>query len=67
MIAAVGHGAAMPDAPLPVRAAARYVAAPLGEAGAAQLIEQLVLAAPADAARAVAHLAEEARELRQTA
>ena len=67
MIAAVGHGAAMPDAPLPVRAAARYVAAPLGEAGAAQLIEQLVLAPPADAARAVARLAEEARELRQTA
>ena len=67
MIAAVGHGAAMPDAPLPVRGAARYVAAPLGEAGAAQLIEQLVLAAPADAARAAARLAEEARELRQTA
>jgi Cof subfamily protein (haloacid dehalogenase superfamily) len=67
MIAAVGHGAAMPDAPLPVRAAARYVAAPIGEAGAAQLIEQLVLAAPADAARAAARLAEEARDLRQTA
>jgi Cof subfamily protein (haloacid dehalogenase superfamily) len=67
MIAAVGHGAAMPDAPLPVRAAARYVAAPLREAGAAQLIEQLVHAAPADAARAAARLAEEARELRQTA
>jgi Cof subfamily protein (haloacid dehalogenase superfamily) len=67
MIAAVGHGAAMPDAPLPVRAAARYVAAPIGEAGAAQLIEQLVLASPSDAARAVARLAEEARELRRTA
>jgi Cof subfamily protein (haloacid dehalogenase superfamily) len=67
MIAAVGHGAAMPDAPLPVRAAAVFVAAPLGDAGAALLLEQLVLASPSDAARAVARLAEEARELRQTA
>lgn len=67
MIAAVGHGAAMPDAPLPVRAAARYVAAPVAEAGAAQLIEELVLAGPAEAARAAARLAEEARDLRQTA
>jgi len=67
MIAAVGHGAAMPDAPLPVIAAARYVAPPLGEDGAAQLIEQLVLAGPADAARAVERLAEAARETRAAA
>ena len=51
MIAGVGHGAAMPSAPDPVRAAARYVAAPLADEGAAQLIEQLVLASPEAAAR----------------
>jgi Cof subfamily protein (haloacid dehalogenase superfamily) len=43
MIAGVGHGAAMPSAPDAVRAAARYVAPPLEEEGAAQLIERLVL------------------------
>jgi hypothetical protein len=43
MIAEVGHGAAMPAAPAPVRAVARYVARPLAEEGAAQLIERLVL------------------------
>jgi Cof subfamily protein (haloacid dehalogenase superfamily) len=54
MIGEVGHGAAMPTAPEPVIAAARYVAAPLAEEGAAQLIESLVLAAPR---RAVANAA----------
>jgi hydroxymethylpyrimidine pyrophosphatase-like HAD family hydrolase len=58
MLAAVGHGAAMPSAPEPVRAAARYVAPPLAEEGAAQLIERLVLAAPASLARNAAALAE---------
>jgi Cof subfamily protein (haloacid dehalogenase superfamily) len=67
MMAAVGHGAAMPHAPLPVRAAARYVAPPLAEDGAAQLIEQLVLAGPADAARAAERLANAARDARVTA
>jgi Cof subfamily protein (haloacid dehalogenase superfamily) len=57
MLRAVGHGAAMPTAPEPVRAAARYVAPPLDEDGAAQLIEQLVLAPPADAAAASERLA----------
>lgn len=52
MISLVGHGAAMPDAPEAVRAAGRYVAPPLAEQGAAQLIEELVLAGPAAAARA---------------
>lgn len=52
MIAAAGHGAAMPHAPLPVRAAARYIAPPVADEGVAQLIEALVLAAPADAAAA---------------
>jgi L-threonylcarbamoyladenylate synthase len=44
MLAEVGHGVAMPQAPAGVRAAARYVAPPLEEEGAAQIIEQLVLA-----------------------
>ncbi|HET9521997.1 MAG TPA: Cof-type HAD-IIB family hydrolase [Candidatus Limnocylindrales bacterium] len=57
MIAAAGHGAAMPHAPAPVRAAGRYVAPPLAEEGAAQLIEQLALAEPDAAARASARLA----------
>jgi Cof subfamily protein (haloacid dehalogenase superfamily) len=51
MIAEVGHGAAMPTAPGPVLAAARYVAPPLEEEGAAQLIERLVLDSPEEAAR----------------
>ena len=51
MLAAVGHGAAMPSAPVAVRAAARYQAQPLAEEGAAQLIEQLVLVSPEIAAR----------------
>jgi Cof subfamily protein (haloacid dehalogenase superfamily) len=51
MLAAVGHGAAMPSAAEPVRAAARYIAPSLAEEGAAQLIERLVLAGPASAAR----------------
>jgi Cof subfamily protein (haloacid dehalogenase superfamily) len=63
MIAAVGHGAAMPHAPLPVMAAARYIAPPLGEDGAAQLIEELVLASPASAAHAAARLAEAPRDV----
>ncbi len=59
MIAEVGHGAAMPSAPPEVRAAARYVAPPLNDDGAAALIEQLVLAAPSDAVAAARRLAEE--------
>jgi len=62
MIAGVGHGAAMPHAPAPVLAAARYVAPPLSDEGAAQLIERLVLAEPAAAARAAEQLAEERRD-----
>jgi len=59
MIEGAGHGAAMPHAPRPVLAAARYVAPSLAEEGAAQLIERLVLAAPAAAARAAEELAAE--------
>jgi Cof subfamily protein (haloacid dehalogenase superfamily) len=61
MIAAAGHGAAMPHAPLPVRAAARYIAPPLAEEGVAELIERLVLAGPEVAARSSRRLAADAR------
>ncbi len=61
MIAGVGHGAAMPGAPAAVRAAARYVAPPLADEGTAQLIEQLVLASPAIAARNADRLAADHR------
>jgi Cof subfamily protein (haloacid dehalogenase superfamily) len=61
MIAAVGHGAAMPHAPEPVRAAARYLAPPVADEGVAQLIEELVLASPEAAARSSARLAREAQ------
>ncbi|MGZ8527913.1 MAG: HAD family hydrolase, partial [Candidatus Limnocylindrales bacterium] len=44
MIAAAGHGVAMPSAPPAVQAAARYIAPPLADEGAAQVIELLVLA-----------------------
>jgi Cof subfamily protein (haloacid dehalogenase superfamily) len=64
MIAGVGHGAGMPTAPDPVRAAGRYVAPPLDEQGAAQLIEALVLASPETAARNAERLAAEAAEWR---
>ncbi|HET9346640.1 MAG TPA: HAD hydrolase family protein [Candidatus Limnocylindrales bacterium] len=67
MITAVGHGAAMPHAPAPVRAIARYIAPPLHEEGAAQLIEQLVLADPRSAAEASARLAAEADAARDEA
>jgi Cof subfamily protein (haloacid dehalogenase superfamily) len=43
MIAAVGHGVAMPGAPAAVLAVARHVAPPLEDEGAAQMIERLVL------------------------
>jgi Cof subfamily protein (haloacid dehalogenase superfamily) len=57
MIAGVGHGAAMSSAPASVRAAGRYIAPPVSEEGAAQLIEQLVLASPVNAARNADELA----------
>lgn len=61
MIAGAGHGTAMPHAPAAVRAAARYVAPPLEEEGAASIIEQLVLADARTAARNAARLAAAAR------
>ena len=62
MLAGVGHGAAMAGAPLGVRAAARYLAPPLADEGAAQLIEQLALSSPEDAARNADALARVHRE-----
>jgi Cof subfamily protein (haloacid dehalogenase superfamily) len=66
MIAGVGHGAAMPTAPEPVRAAGRYIARPVADEGAAQLIEELVLANPETAARNAERLAAEAEGQRAT-
>jgi Cof subfamily protein (haloacid dehalogenase superfamily) len=43
MIAEVGHGVAMAGSPAPVQAAARYIAPPLEDEGAAQMIEEHVL------------------------
>ena len=60
MLAEVGHGAAMPTAPLEVQAVARYIAPPLAEEGVARMIETLVLAGPADVRAAAARMAEEA-------
>jgi Cof subfamily protein (haloacid dehalogenase superfamily) len=62
MIAEVGHGTAMPSAPVEVRAAARYVAPPLDEDGAARIIEALVLASPARIEANAQRLATAARE-----
>lgn len=66
MIEDAGHGAAMATAPDEVRAAARYVAAPVDQDGAAALIEALVLAPDADARRNAARLEDEAREIRRS-
>ena len=64
MLAEVGHGAAMPSAPAEVRAAARYVAPPLEQDGAARMIEDLVLASPTAVLANAARLAATARESR---
>ena len=61
MLAEVGHGAAMPTAPLAVRSMARYVAPPVADEGVATMIEALVLPEPSVARRAAERLADEAR------
>lgn len=66
MLSEVGHGTAMPSAPAEVRGAARYIAPPLEDEGAAQVIEQLVLGRPDQvlaASRRLAAAAEERRRL----
>lgn len=60
MVSAVGHGTAMPHAPDAVIDAARYVAPPLAEEGAGDVIARLALAPIADARAAAAELAEQA-------
>ena len=60
MLSEVGHGAAMPTAPLAVRSVARYVAPPVGEEGVAAMIESLVLPDPEVARRTAERLADEA-------
>ena len=64
MLAAVGHGAAMPSSPDAVIEAARYVAPPLAEEGTAQLIERLALAGTREAAASARVLEAEATEIR---
>ena len=66
MLAEVGHGTAMPTAPLEVQAVARYIAPPLAEEGVARMIESLVLAGPADVRAAAATMAEAATARRST-
>jgi hydroxymethylpyrimidine pyrophosphatase-like HAD family hydrolase len=60
MLGDAGHGTAMASAPPEVRLAARYIAPPIEEEGSAQLIEQLILASPRDAAVNAERLAAEA-------
>ncbi len=65
MLAAVGHGTAMPTAPASVVANARYLAPPVEEEGAAQVIEALALAgerSARDAAEVLELAAEAARQ-----
>ncbi len=64
MLAAVGHGAAMPSSPDEVIQAARYVAPPVEDEGAAQLIERLVLAGPREVATAASELEARATDIR---
>lgn len=67
MLAEVGHGTAMPTAPVEVQAVARYIAPPLAEEGVARMIEALVLASPADSRSASHRLAAETAERRASA
>jgi Cof subfamily protein (haloacid dehalogenase superfamily) len=67
MLAEVGHGTAMPSAPAEVRAAARYVAAPLQDDGAARMIEDLVLASAAGVRANARRLATANRDVRDVA
>lgn len=65
MIVDAGHGAAMATGPARLQRDARYIARPVAEDGAAQLIESLVLAPVGEARRNAARLAEEARAIRE--
>ena len=65
MLAAVGHGAAMPSAPEAVQAVARYIAPPLADEGVAKMIEALVLARPAAATAESGRMSREALASKQ--
>ncbi len=65
MLAAVGHGTSMPSAPQEVLNVARYVAPPLAEEGAAQVIERLALSGVRDAAAAARTMADAASVARE--
>ncbi|TAK01113.1 MAG: hypothetical protein EPO36_06475 [Chloroflexota bacterium] len=65
MIAAVGHGTAMPQGPAEVIGAARYVAPPLVEEGAGDMIARLALATVPEARAAARLFEEEATALRE--
>ena len=67
MLAEVGHGTAMPTAPAEVRAAARYVARPLEDDGAARMIEDLVLMSPNEVRANARRLATAAHDVREAA
>ena len=67
MLAEVGHGTAMPTAPAEVRAAARYVARPLEDDGAARMIEELVLKSPNEVRANARRLATAADDVRAAA
>ncbi len=64
MLAEVGHGAAMPSAPIGVQAVARYIAPPVEAEGVATIIESLVLASPRKARATAERLADEAVQTR---
>lgn len=67
MLSAVGHGTAMPEAPREVIVAARYIALPLAEEGAGDVISRLVLGDTQAARSAARQLEEVATVLRATA
>ncbi|HSO28953.1 MAG TPA: Cof-type HAD-IIB family hydrolase [Candidatus Sulfomarinibacteraceae bacterium] len=64
MLRAVGHGTAMPEAPDDVIMAARYVAPPLADEGAGDVISRLALSGARDARLAAAELEGTAARLR---
>ena len=64
MIAAVGHGTAMPQAPAEVIAAARYVAPTLVEEGAGDMIAKLALATAQEARATIRSYEDAASALR---
>lgn len=64
MLSAVGHGTAMPEAPEDVIGVARYVAPPLSEEGAGEVIARLAGGGHREAQLAAAELEESAMRLR---